>query len=111
MKSSSNSWLVLILLPSVYLGYLACRACQNSPGWWREVVVHPLSLLAELPPLERELVHPILLLFHDLRNICMLLITPINLYPLLDLHFHRRQAVTVPHLMDIYRRHLKDRQQ
>lgn len=117
MKSSNNSWLVLTLLLSVYLaypgylGYLDCRACQDSPGWQREVVVHPLSLLAELLPLGRELVHPIHLLFLDFRSTYTLLITPPILYPLLDLHFHHPQAVTVPHLMDIYRRHLKDRQQ
>lgn len=114
MKNSNNSWLALTLLLSAYLDYPdypGCHTCQGSLEGRK--LVPPLSLPEELelPRSELELVYPILLLLSpDPRSIYKL-ITLINVFHLLDLHFHRPQAVTVPHLMDIYRHHhLKGRQ-
>lgn len=114
MKSSSNSWLVLTRLLSAYLDYLdcpgcpGCQTCQESMEGRK--LVHPLSLLEELPHSELELVYPILLLLSpDPRSIYKL-ITSISVFHLLHLHFHHPQGATVPHLMDTYRRHLKGRQ-
>lgn len=114
MKNSNNSWLALTLLLSAYLDYpdyQGCQTCQDSLEGRK--LVHPLSLPEELelPRSELELVYPILLLLSpDPRSIYKL-ITLINVFYLLDLHFHRPQAATVPHLMGIYRHHhLKGRQ-